>query len=57
MGEETAAKPAGTVAAGDVGGEAVTLLQELIRIDTVNPPGNEEHALVDSLLQSTPLSS
>src|SRR4051812_20815513 len=44
MGEETAAKPAGTVAPGDVGGEAVTLLQELIRINTVNPPGNEEPA-------------
>src|SRR2546423_9807429 len=55
MGEETAAKPAGTVAQGDVGGEAVTLLQELIRIDTVNPPGNEEHAqrlLAETLAQA-----
>jgi len=55
MGEETAAKPAGIVAPGDVGGEAVTLLQELIRIDTVNPPGNEEHAqrlLAETLAQA-----
>src|SRR6266581_2205826 len=43
MGEETAA-PARTEAGGRVGSEAVALLQELIRIDTVNPPGNEEHA-------------
>jgi acetylornithine deacetylase/succinyl-diaminopimelate desuccinylase-like protein len=43
MGEETAA-PAGTEAAGEVGNRAVALLQELIRIDTVNPPGNEERA-------------
>ncbi|TMK75243.1 MAG: M20/M25/M40 family metallo-hydrolase [Actinobacteria bacterium] len=43
MGEETAA-PARTEAGGKVGSEAVALLQELIRIDTVNPPGNEEHA-------------
>jgi acetylornithine deacetylase/succinyl-diaminopimelate desuccinylase-like protein len=43
MGEETAA-PAGTEAVGEVGNRAVALLQELIRIDTVNPPGNEERA-------------
>ena len=43
MGEESAA-PAGTEAAGEVGSRAVALLQELIRIDTVNPPGNEERA-------------
>jgi acetylornithine deacetylase/succinyl-diaminopimelate desuccinylase-like protein len=43
MGEETAA-PAGTEAAGDLGNRAVALLQELIRINTVNPPGNEERA-------------
>jgi acetylornithine deacetylase/succinyl-diaminopimelate desuccinylase-like protein len=43
MGEETAA-PAGTGAAREVGDRAVTLLQELIRLDTVNPPGNEEPA-------------
>src|SRR6476659_967118 len=43
MGEESAA-PAGTEAAGEVGDRAVALLQELIRIDTVNPPGNEERA-------------
>ena len=43
MGEESAA-PAGTEAAGEVGNRAVALLQELIRIDTVNPPGNEERA-------------
>jgi len=42
MGEETAA-PART-GAGEVGSQAVTLLQELIRIDTSNPPGNEEDA-------------
>jgi acetylornithine deacetylase/succinyl-diaminopimelate desuccinylase-like protein len=42
MGEETAA-PART-GAGEVGSQAVTLLQELIRIDTANPPGNEEDA-------------
>ena len=36
MGEETA------VAIPDVGAEAVELLGELIRLDTVNPPGNEE---------------
>ena len=38
MGEETA------VAASAVGSEAVELLGELIRFDTVNPPGNEEPA-------------
>jgi acetylornithine deacetylase/succinyl-diaminopimelate desuccinylase-like protein len=43
MGEETTA-PAGTEAVGEVGDRAVALLQELIRIDTVNPPGNEERA-------------
>jgi acetylornithine deacetylase/succinyl-diaminopimelate desuccinylase-like protein len=43
MGEEMAA-PAGTKAGGEVGSEAVALMQELIRIDTVNPPGNEEPA-------------
>jgi len=43
MGEETAA-PARTKAGGEVGSEAVALMQELIRIDTVNPPGNEEPA-------------
>ena len=43
MGEEVAA-PAGTKAGGEVGSEAVALMQELIRIDTVNPPGNEEPA-------------
>ena len=43
MGEETAA-PAGTEAAGEVGNRAVALMQELIRINTVNPPGNEERA-------------
>ena len=43
MGEETAA-PAVTEAAGEVGNRAVALLQELIRFDTVNPPGNEEPA-------------
>jgi acetylornithine deacetylase/succinyl-diaminopimelate desuccinylase-like protein len=41
MGEETAA-PART--GGEVGSQAVALLQELIRIDTTNPPGNEEPA-------------
>ena len=41
MGEETAA-PADT--GREVGGQAVALLQELIRIDTANPPGNEEQA-------------
>jgi acetylornithine deacetylase/succinyl-diaminopimelate desuccinylase-like protein len=43
MGEETAA-PTRTEPGSKVGSEAVALLQELIRIDTVNPPGNEEHA-------------
>ncbi len=38
MGEETA------VAASGLGAEAVELLGELIRFDTVNPPGNEESA-------------
>jgi acetylornithine deacetylase/succinyl-diaminopimelate desuccinylase-like protein len=38
MGEETA------VAASALGAEAVGLLGELIRFDTVNPPGNEEPA-------------
>src|SRR3954451_9047650 len=38
MGEETA------VASGGLGTEAVELLGELIRFDTVNPPGNEEAA-------------
>ncbi len=38
MGEDTA------VASGDLGTEAVELLGELIRFDTVNPPGNEEPA-------------
>src|SRR4051794_21941587 len=55
MGEETAAQPVGAAAAGEVGGEAVTLLQELIRIDTVNPPGNEERAqrlLAETLTQA-----
>ncbi|HEU4449651.1 MAG TPA: M20/M25/M40 family metallo-hydrolase, partial [Gaiellaceae bacterium] len=27
-----------------LGGEAVSLLQELLRLDTVNPPGNETRA-------------
>ena len=45
MGEETAA-PAVTEAAGEVGNRAVALLQELIKVDTVNPPGNEEGAQV-----------
>ena len=31
----------GTVAGGTLGAEAVELLSELIRFDTVNPPGNE----------------
>jgi acetylornithine deacetylase/succinyl-diaminopimelate desuccinylase-like protein len=43
MGEETAA-PVRPDAGGEVGSQAVTLLQELIRIDTANPPGNEEDA-------------
>jgi acetylornithine deacetylase/succinyl-diaminopimelate desuccinylase-like protein len=43
MGEETAA-PAVTEAVGEVGNRAVALLQELIKVDTVNPPGNEEGA-------------
>jgi acetylornithine deacetylase/succinyl-diaminopimelate desuccinylase-like protein len=54
MGEETAA-PAGTEAVGEVGNRAVALLQELIRIDTVNPPGNEERAqllLAETLTQA-----
>ena len=38
MGEETAVAP------GGLGTEAVELLGELIRFDTVNPPGNEEPA-------------
>jgi acetylornithine deacetylase/succinyl-diaminopimelate desuccinylase-like protein len=38
MGEETA------VAGARIGAEAVELLSDLIRIDTVNPPGNEEPA-------------
>jgi acetylornithine deacetylase/succinyl-diaminopimelate desuccinylase-like protein len=38
MGEETA------VAVPELGAEAVELLGELIRIDTVNPPGNEAEA-------------
>ena len=38
MAEETAIAPAG------LGAEAVELLGELIRLDTVNPPGNEAHA-------------
>jgi acetylornithine deacetylase/succinyl-diaminopimelate desuccinylase-like protein len=41
MGNETAAP---TDAGGEVGSQAVTLLQELIRLDTANPPGNEEDA-------------
>ena len=54
MGEETAA-PAGTDAGAEVGGDAVTLLQELIRIDTANPPGNEEdaqHLLAETLTEA-----
>jgi acetylornithine deacetylase/succinyl-diaminopimelate desuccinylase-like protein len=43
MGKEMAA-PARTDAGGDVESHAVALLQELIRIDTGNPPGNEEDA-------------
>jgi acetylornithine deacetylase/succinyl-diaminopimelate desuccinylase-like protein len=43
MGEETVA-PAAAHTEGEVGREAVALLQELIRIDTSNPPGNEERA-------------
>jgi acetylornithine deacetylase/succinyl-diaminopimelate desuccinylase-like protein len=43
MGEETPAAAA-TQAADRGAGAAVTLLQELIRINTVNPPGNEEPA-------------
>src|SRR5919108_1413534 len=43
MGDRTAA-PAGVQAGGEVASQAVTLLQELIRIDTANPPGNEESA-------------
>ena len=38
MGEESA------VAVPGLGAEAVELLGELIRIDTVNPPGNEADA-------------
>jgi acetylornithine deacetylase/succinyl-diaminopimelate desuccinylase-like protein len=38
MGEETA------VAESALGTEAVELLSELIRLDTVNPPGNEDRA-------------
>ena len=38
MGEETA------VAGTRLGADAVELLSELIRFDTVNPPGNEEPA-------------
>jgi acetylornithine deacetylase/succinyl-diaminopimelate desuccinylase-like protein len=41
MGNETAVP---TDAGGEVGSQAVALLQELIRIDTANPPGNEEDA-------------
>ncbi|HSF03061.1 MAG TPA: M20/M25/M40 family metallo-hydrolase [Solirubrobacterales bacterium] len=37
MGEETVATDTGR----EVGGQAVALLQQLIRIDTANPPGNE----------------
>jgi acetylornithine deacetylase/succinyl-diaminopimelate desuccinylase-like protein len=54
MGEETAA-PAGIGAGSEVGTQAVTLLQELIRIDTANPPGNEEAAqrlLADTLAEA-----
>jgi acetylornithine deacetylase/succinyl-diaminopimelate desuccinylase-like protein len=43
MGEETAA-PAETQAGGRVTSQAVALLQELIRINTGNPPGNEQPA-------------
>ena len=41
MGE---ARRLATDTGGEVGGQAVALLQELIRIDTANPPGNEEQA-------------
>jgi acetylornithine deacetylase/succinyl-diaminopimelate desuccinylase-like protein len=52
MGEETAA-PAR--AGGEVGSQALVLLQELIRIDTTNPPGNEEraqHLLAETLTEA-----
>jgi acetylornithine deacetylase/succinyl-diaminopimelate desuccinylase-like protein len=51
MGEETAA-PARAGAPSELGAEAVELLQALIRINTVNPPGNEQPAqelLADTL--------
>ena len=47
MGEEataTAERLLGERAAEAAGAEAVSLLQELLRIDTVNPPGNEAAA-------------
>ena len=44
MGDQTAAPSTSAHTAGEVGGQAVALLQELIRIDTANPPGNEEKA-------------
>jgi acetylornithine deacetylase/succinyl-diaminopimelate desuccinylase-like protein len=44
MGDQTAAPSTGAHTAGEVGGQAVALLQELIRMDTANPPGNEEEA-------------
>ena len=44
MGEETAARPAEAATVDEVGSQAVELLKRLIRIDTVNPPGNEEEA-------------
>jgi len=37
--------------------EAVALLQELIRFDTVNPPGNERAAQVDVPLSGTVIAS
>jgi acetylornithine deacetylase/succinyl-diaminopimelate desuccinylase-like protein len=57
MGEETAAPARGarTDAGSEVGRQAVALLQELIRIDTANPPGNEEPAqllLAETLAQA-----
>ncbi len=44
MGEETAALAGHARTEEEVESRAVALLQELIRIDTSNPPGNEEQA-------------
>jgi len=51
MGEESVAA-VGADTGTEVGGEAIELLQRLIRIDTANPPGNERAAqelLADAL--------